>query len=256
MSRYFPACVRRGCLAVAALLLLTLATSIPATSQPLTRPGPPGAPADAFPLPDRPIAEIVSPTRTADEERDAIDEAGQIARLMNIRPGMTVADLGAGSGYHTVRLAPRVGPEGLLIAQDVTPGYLKDLAAKVARLGLDNVKLVLGEPHDPRLPKASLDAAILVHVYHEIANPFAFLHNLAPALKPGAKLGIVDYERPTWEHGTPPDLLRCELAAAGYRLVAFHKLAGDAGYLAIFDPPTAETRPPPAAITPCKVKQG
>lgn len=215
-------------------------------------PAPPGAPAHAFSPPDRSIAEIVSPTRTTDEKRDAVDEAGQIARLMNIQPGMTVADIGAGSGYHTIRLARRVGPSGSVIAQDVTRPYLLALAKRIERLGLQNVTLLLGEPHDPRLPKQALDAAILVHVYHEIAHPYAFLHNLAPALKPGARLGIVDYDRPTRDHGTPPDLLRCELAAAGYRQLAFHVLVGNAGYLAIFAPPVAEDRTPPTEIAPCK----
>jgi hypothetical protein len=82
---------------------------------------------------------------------------------------------------------------------------------------LQNVTISLGEPHDPRLPAHSLDAAILVHMYHEIAQPYGLLYNLVPALKPSARVGIVDAIGPTSEHGTPPSLLRCELAAVGYR---------------------------------------
>lgn len=240
---------------VVLVALLFIAAVASAAGQDVIRPAPPGVPADQFPPPNRPVAEIVSPTRTSDEERDAIDEAGQLARLMGIRPGMTVADIGAGEGYHAIRLAPLVGPSGRIIAQDVKPEYLADLAARIQRLGLRNVSLVLGEPHDPRLASDTLDAAILVHMYHEIAQPFAFLHNLAPALKPGARLGIVDFDRPTWEHGTPPALLRCELAAAGYRELALHTLSGGAGYLAIFAPPPSETRKRPFEVRPCEVKQ-
>ena len=124
-------------------------------------------------------------------------EAQQLARLMRLKPGMVVGDIGAGSGYFTVRLAGVVGPSGAVVAQDVRRDYLTYLARRIHGLQLTNVKIALGEPHDPRLPKASLDAAILVHMYHEIASPYAFLYNLAPALKPGARVGIVDLNRPT-----------------------------------------------------------
>jgi ubiquinone/menaquinone biosynthesis C-methylase UbiE len=169
---------------------------------------PPGVPATEFPAPRRPVAPIVSPSRSGEERRDFLKEDGEIARILELKPGMTVGDIGAGSGYHTVRLSPLVGPTGSIIAEDVTRDYLVELAKRVAQLKLTNVKLALGEPHDPRLPASSLDAAILVHMYHEIAQPYAFLYNLAPALKPGARIGIVDLERPTEQHGTPIELLR------------------------------------------------
>jgi predicted methyltransferase len=212
---------------------------------------PPGVPAKEFPSPRRPVAQIVSPTRSGEEHRDALDEDGEIARHLELKPGMTVGDIGAGNGYHTVRLSRLVGPTGSIIAQDVTPDYLQELAKRTDRLGLTNVRLALGEPHDPRLPASSLDAAILVHMYHEIAQPYAFLYNLAPALKPGAHIGIVDLERPTAEHGTPIELLRCELAAVGYREIATSQLAGDGGYLAIFSPPAKADRKFPRDIVAC-----
>ncbi len=195
---------------------------------------PPGVPATEFPSPQRPVAEIVSPRRAPEEHRDALNEAGEIARLLELKPGMTVADIGAGSGYHTVRLSRFLGPAGSVIAEDVRPDYLGELARRTRALKLVNVKFALGEPHDPRLPPGSLDAAILVHMYHEISQPYAFLYNLAPALKPAARIGIVDQERPTREHGTPIKLLRCELNAVGYHEIATHQLAGDGGYLAVF----------------------
>lgn len=212
---------------------------------------PPGVPAIEFPAPHRPVAPIVSPSRSAEDRRDALDEDGEIARLLEIKPGMTVADIGAGNGYHAVRLSPRLGPAGTVIAEDVTPDYLAELARQVGHSRLTNVKLALGEPHDPRLPTSSLDAAILVHMYHEIAQPYAFLYNLVPALKPSARIGIVDQERPTPDHGTPIELLRCELAAVGYRAIATYQLAGDGGYLAVFSPPDPATRKSPKDIVAC-----
>jgi SAM-dependent methyltransferase len=211
----------------------------------------PGAPATEFPAPRRPVAPIVSPTRSGEERRDFLNEDGEIARILELKPGMTVGDIGAGSGYHTIRLSPRVGPTGSIIAEDVTRDYLGELAKHIAQLKLTNVVLALGEPHDPRLPAASLDAAILVHMYHEIAQPYAFLYNLAAALKPGARIGIVDLERPTEQHGTPIELLRCELSAVGYREIATHQLAGDSGYLAVFSPPAEASRKSPHDIVAC-----
>jgi ubiquinone/menaquinone biosynthesis C-methylase UbiE len=125
---------------------------------------------------------------------------------------MTVGDIGAGSGYNTVRLSRLVGPTGSVVAQDVTRDYLVEFAGRTERLKLTNVRFALGEPHDPHRPASSLDAAILVHMYHEIREPYAFLYNLAPTLKPGARVGIVDLERPTSEHGTPIELLRLAIA--------------------------------------------
>jgi SAM-dependent methyltransferase len=217
---------------------------------------PPGVAAKEFPAPRRPVAQIVSPTRTGEEHRDALDEAGEIARRLELKPGMTVGDIGAGSGYHTVRLSRLVGPAGSVIAQDVTRDYLAELAARTERMKLTNVKFALGDPHDPRLPAASLDAAILVHMYHEIAQPYAFLYNLTPALKRGARIGIVDLERPTAEHGTPIALLRCELSAVGYHEIATSQLAGDGGYLAVFSPPEKIDRKSPRDIVACADRSG
>jgi len=217
---------------------------------------PPGVPAGEFPAPKRPVAQIVSPSRSGEEHRDSLDENGEIVRLLGLKPGMTVGDIGVGSGYHAVRLSPLVGPSGSVVAEDVTRDYLVEFAKRTQRLRLKNVVLALGEPHDPRLPALSLDAAILVHMYHEIAQPYAFVYNLAPAFKPGARVGIVDLERPTAEHGTPIALLRCELAAVGYRAIANYELAGDGGYLAVFSPPSAADRKPPGEIVACQDHAG
>jgi SAM-dependent methyltransferase len=217
---------------------------------------PPGVPAREFLSPQRPVAEITSPSRAAEEHRDSLNEAGEISRLLELKRGMTVGDIGSGSGYHTVRLSRLVGPAGSVIAEDVTRDYLVELAKRTQKLNLTNVVFALGEPHDPRLPASSLDAAILVHMYHEIAQPYAFLYNLAPALKPGARVGIVDLERPTSKHGTPIELLRCELTAVGYREIATYQLAGDGGYLAVFSSPEKARRIPSRDIVTCGDRAG
>jgi ubiquinone/menaquinone biosynthesis C-methylase UbiE len=245
---------KHACLVIAAAAAAIVGAAWPGSTTELPYLAPPGAPANVFPKVERSVADIVSPSRSTEEKRDANDESGQLARLMGLKSGMTVADIGAGSGYHTVRLSRLLGPAGLVVAQDVSRNYLADLAKRTHRLNLHNVRFALGEPHDPRLPTGSLDAAILVHMYHEIAHPYAFLYNLAPALRPGAPVGIVDLDKPITKHGTPPDLLRCELAAVGYRQTSFHKLAGDAGYLAIFSPPKKGVRTQPEAVVPCRLR--
>jgi len=214
-----------------------------------------GTPAAAFPKPDRPVANIVSPIWHDEKERDDAGEPRQLAHLLGIQSGMTVADIGAGSGYYVVRLSPIVGPRGRIIAEDVVPEYLRVLRKRMHDLGLQNVAINLGEPRDPRLPAGSLDIAILVHMYHEIAEPYGLLYNLVPALKPGGRVGIVDAYRPTSEHGTPPSLLRCELEVVGYHEISLNRLTGSNAYLAIFAPPTVTSRTRPEAMVACRAHQ-
>jgi predicted methyltransferase len=241
-----------GTMRVIIAVVLAVAFAIAASAQDATTQA--GAPADAFPQPDRPVADIISPIWHDEKERDKAGEPQQLVRLLGIKPGMTVADIGAGSGYYVARLSPIVGASGRVIAEDVMPEYLDNLRRRVRDLGLANVDIVRGEAHDPKLPAQSLDLAILVHMYHEIAQPYALLYNLVPALKPGARVGIVDAFAPTAEHGTPPGLLRCELQAVGYREIGLDRLTGSDAYLAIFAPPSVASRPRPENIVACKVQ--
>ncbi len=211
---------------------------------------PPGHDALRFPTPERPVAAIISPAYSDEETRDRNGEADRVMDRLGVLPGVRVADIGAGDGYYTVRVARRLGPGATLYAQDVQPDYLKRLEARLGREQVRGVTLVLGAPRDPKLPPASIDVAILAHMYHEVENPFEFLYRLHPALAPNARVGIIDADRPTQDHGTPPTLLRCELAAVGYRQVDFAPLAPAEGYLAIFVPP--DELPRPEAIKPCK----
>jgi SAM-dependent methyltransferase len=202
-----------------------------------------------FPVPQRPVAPIVSPAyhdeRTRDEQREAERVIGRLA----IRPGTRIADIGAGDGYYTVRLARRFGSAVTIYAEDVKTDYLARLRERLRGEGYRDVKTVLGLPDDPRLPAAAIDVAILAHMYHEIENPYAFLYRLRAALAPGARVAVVDADRPTQDHGTPPALLRCELGAVGYRQVDYLPLVPGEIYLAVFVPP--DSLPPPTQIKPC-----
>ena len=212
---------------------------------------PPGAPASAFPKPARPVAEIISPIFDTEANRDAAKETEQVFALMKLKPGMSVADIGAGSGYYVMRLSKLLGPDGKVYANDITPNYLSMLNARVLKAKLANVVIARGEPHDPRLPPNAIDAALLIHMYHEIAQPYAFLHNLSLAMKPGGLVGILDPDRPTQFHGTPPRLMRCELAALGYREVSFTALPRGLGNFGVFEAPSAQARTRPADVKAC-----
>jgi SAM-dependent methyltransferase len=188
--------------------------------------------AAAFPPPQRQVAQIVSPTWADEDSRDKAGEAARVIAILAIKPGQTVADIGAGSGYYTMRLAPVVGPKGLVIAQDIVPRYLDQLKNRVAKAGFKNVRFLLGSPSNPRLPAASVDTALLIHMYHEIAQPYALLYRLRDALRGDGRVAIVDLDRPTDQHGMPKALLVCEVKAVGYELVSIEDL--QPGYIAVF----------------------
>lgn len=205
--------------------------------------GPRGAAAARFPDPARPVSAIVAPRWSGEDARDDAGEAERVFRLAGVAAGTRVADIGAGDGYYTVRAAPRVGPGATVWAQDIEPRYLALLQRRLRARPQPNVVLALGEPHDPRLPAQSADVALLIHMYHEITQPFGLLYNLYPALRPGARVVILDTTRPTDQHGTPPALLRCELEAMGYRRTAVDE-SEPGEYVAVFAPPAS-----PAQLT-------
>lgn len=232
-------------MSLAALLLLAACDAVPGSQAPKSE-----AISAMFPAADRPVAPIVSSRWSNEEARDRVREADRVMDLAGVAPGMTVADIGAGEGYYTVRLAARVGAKGRVLAQDIIPKVRDDLADRVYREQLDNVSVKLGSPADPKLPAGSFDRIFLVHMYHEIEAPYEFLWRLRPALRPGGRVVIVDADRRTQDHGTPPRLLECELAAVGYKRVDTQPLPQTSIYYAAFEP-TGE-RPEPTAIKPCK----
>lgn len=203
-----------------------------------------------FPGVERPVAPIISPAYSTEAERDRHGEADRVLDRLRVRPGMRVADIGAGDGYYTVRLARRLERHATIYAEDVSEPYLARLAGRLAREEISGVTLVHGTAADPQLPAKSIDLAILAHVYHEIEQPYEFMYRLHAALRPAGRIAIIDIDRPTPEHGIPPALLRCELAAVGYRRIDFVSLAPADGYLAVFAPP--KTLPRPEDIRPCQ----
>lgn len=222
-----------------ALGLLAACSPTPKTQGATAAPRAPGG----FPLPDRPVAGIVAPEWSSGPDRDAADESGQLIRGLEIAPGMHVADIGAGSGYHTLRLSPAVGPTGVVYAEDIVEAYISGLRREAERRKLNNIRIVVGTPDDPKLPARAIDRAVLVHMYHEVENPYALLWNLASALKPGGRVGVIDLDRGAASHGMAPAMLKCEFEAVGYRQISSAPMAGGVGYLAIFEAPKARPRP-------------
>jgi ubiquinone/menaquinone biosynthesis C-methylase UbiE len=208
-----------------------------------------------FPQADRPVSTIVSTQWSTESQRDLQKEAPTVMDLAGVVPGMSVADIGAGEGYYTVKLAGRVGPKGRVVAQDIDAGALSRLGARAERDRLANVSIVLGTPDDPRLPSASFDRILMIHMYHEVAQPYAFLWNIWPALKEGGQIGVVDLDRPSDRHGITPALLTCEFAAAGFRLSAISPIPGNPGYYAQFTK-AGERRPEPGEMKPCSAAGG
>lgn len=207
-----------------------------------------------FPRADRPVSKTGATTFASEVERDSVNEAQTVMDLADIGEGMTVADIGAGEGYYTVRLAVRVGKKGRVLAQDIDRGALERLGQRIERERFDNISIKLGAPEDPDLPNASFDRIFLVHMYHEVAEPYAFLWRLRPALRAGGKVIVVDTDRPTDRHGIAPALLFCEFAAVGFRLTEFVRKPELQGYYAQFE--AAGERPAPADIKPCVLAGG
>lgn len=203
-----------------------------------------------FPKADRAVAPIVGDSFSTEDVRDRLGEAEQVIELAGVKPGMVVADIGAGEGYYTVRLAPVVGREGRVLAEDIVPEVEERLVQRVHRESLDNVAVKLGEPDDPKLPPRSFDRIFLVHVYHEVESPYAFMWNLREGLKADGEVIVVDADRPPKRHGMPPQLLRCELNAVGLKLVRFQPITGGEAYFAAFR--IAGPRPEPGKIKACK----
>ena len=202
-----------------------------------------------FPKVHRDVASIVGDSFSTEDARDRLGEAEQVIRLSGVAPGMSVADIGAGEGYYTVRLAPVVGKRGRVLAEDIVPETIEELAQRVHRESLDNVAVILGSPDNPKLPANSFDRIFLVHMYHEVASPYAFLWHLRGGLKPNGEVIVVDANRPTRRHGTPPKVLECELGALGLKLTQLQAIAGGEAYLASFR--ATSPRPEPQDIRPC-----
>lgn len=151
------------------------------------------------------------------------DQRLQIQRVMDllgIKAGSSVADIGAGSGWFSVRAAARVGSGGVVYAEDINPGAVTYIESRSRKEKLSNIRTVLGTPDDPKLPPDSIDAVLLLKVYHEVAEPVAMMKNLKTSLRPGAKIGIIDRNGTGTDHGLDSDVVKREMAEAGFRLLS------------------------------------
>jgi ubiquinone/menaquinone biosynthesis C-methylase UbiE len=169
--------------------------------------------------------------------RDQRLQIDRVMDLLHLKPGSTIADIGAGGGWFSVRAARRVGPKGRVIAEDINPKFIAYIQQRAEREHLANIVPLLGTPDDPKLTPDSLDAALMLKVYHEIAHPSLVLANLRAALKPGARFGIIDRNGNGADHGLKESIVRAEVEHAGFRQVArydFTKADGQ-DYFLIFE---------------------
>ena len=224
-----------GALALAALALLASCRSEPAEPR--------------FPRAQRDVAPVVGDAFSTEDARDRLGEAEEVMELAGVKPGMSVADVGAGKGYYTVRLARAVGPRGRVLAEDIVADVRDELSDRVQLEKLDNVAVKLGTPDNPMLPRESFDRVFLVHMYHEVQSPYAFLWHLRDGVKPDGVVVVVDSNRPIKRHGTPPALLKCEFAAVGMEPVRFSMLTGGEAYVMAFR--AVRPKPAPEKIEPC-----
>lgn len=161
---------------------------------------------------------LVRPERIAEENPD-----GAIAAL-NLKPGMTVADLGAGVGYMTLRMAKQVGPAGKVYGVDLQPGMLTELEKNAKANNISNIVPILGEPADPKLPEGQIDLILMVDVYHEVSQPQAMIRKIRQALKPDGRLVLLEYraEDPSIpinpDHKMTVDQVRREIEPEGFKL--------------------------------------
>jgi ubiquinone/menaquinone biosynthesis C-methylase UbiE len=160
--------------------------------------------------------------------RDARLQIDRVMDILGVEAGKRVADIGAGSGWFTVRAARRVGSTGSVYAVDINPEAIRYIRKRARKEHLRNVKTILGKEDDPSLPAASVDCVLLLKTYHEVAQPIDLLRNLRAALRPGAKLGIIDRNGNGEDHGVNRDVVLQEAAEAGYKLVGqFDFVKGD-----------------------------
>jgi len=169
-------------------------------------------------------------------DRDKKLQIDRVMDLLGIVKGKNVADIGAGSGWFTVLAARRVAPTGAVLAEDINPLAIEYIGKRILKENLPNVRTVLGTPDDPGLPSGSADAVLMLKVYHEIAHPVPTMKALQRALRPGAKVGIIDRNGNGANHGVRQEIVVKEMAEAGYRVVGkydFTKADGE-DYFLIF----------------------
>jgi ubiquinone/menaquinone biosynthesis C-methylase UbiE len=205
---------------IAGVIAVVIACTLAAAAQQAARPG-------FHPISGRQYANVMS-YRGADwldrEERDIEEDPDAALEALDLAPGLVVADVGAGSGYMTVRMAQRVGAEGRVYATDIQPEMIELLGERLADERITNVVPVLGLVDDPKLPDSAIDLELLVDVYHELSEPQKMLRGLRRALKPGGRLVLLEYRKedpsvPILElHKMSVEQAKLEVEAEGFEL--------------------------------------
>jgi cyclopropane fatty-acyl-phospholipid synthase-like methyltransferase len=154
-------------------------------------------------------------------------QINRVMDLLEIGPGKNVADVGAGSGWFTILAAKRVRDAGTVYAVDINSEAIHYIEDRVQKEQLHNVKTILGHEDDPLLPANQIDSVLLLKTYHEVAKPVALLRNLRAALRPGAKVGIIDRNGSGENHGVNRDVVLKEAAEAGYELEGSYDFVKD-----------------------------
>ncbi|HYL76746.1 MAG TPA: methyltransferase domain-containing protein [Bryobacteraceae bacterium] len=199
-------------IALIALLILSLCSAVAQTTHPLT---------------GRQIAPVMSASGSGwldRPERESEEAPDKAIELLGLRAGMTVADVGAGTGYMTFRMAQRIGPTGKAYAEDLQPQMLEKLRAKAQREKVTNIETVLGTVNDPKLPAGQIDLVLLVDVYHEFSEPQAMLDRIRESLKPDGRLVLLEYRKEDpkipirLEHKMSVAEVKTEVEAEGYKL--------------------------------------
>ncbi|MGI8819521.1 MAG: class I SAM-dependent methyltransferase [Chthoniobacterales bacterium] len=169
-------------------------------------------------------------------DRDAKLQTDRVMDLLGITAGSRVADIGAGSGWFSVRAARRVGKTGAVYAVEINPAYLRYIKRRATTEKLANIRTILGRPGNPLLAKASVDAVMLLKTYHEVQQPMALLRHVREAMRPGARLAIIDRNGVGTDHGLNADVVIKEALEAGFTLVAQHDFvkSDDLDYFLIF----------------------
>jgi SAM-dependent methyltransferase len=170
--------------------------------------------------------------------RDERLQINLVMDILGITPGKTVADIGAGSGWFTVRAARRVGESGTVYAVDINPEAIRYVSGRAQKEKLRNVKTILGRADDPLLPAGAVDSVLLLKTYHEVAEPLALMRHLRASLRREAKVGIIDRNGNGENHGVGRDVVIHEATEAGYKLLEQYDFVnGDKmDYFLVFTP--------------------
>ncbi len=169
--------------------------------------------------------------------RDKLLQTDRVLDTLHLHPGSTLADIGAGGGWLSVRAARRVGADGHVFAEDINPRAVETIRDRAQREHLPQITAVLGTPDDPKLQRNSVDAAVMLRVYHEVAHPSLVLAALHQALKPGGRFGVVDHPGHGDDHGIDADVVRTEVEHNGFRFVGLYDFTkGDQNdYMEVFE---------------------